>query len=190
VNRLLQLARQLLRFDSSSKAQSAAQMPDLIRPANLADMPAVLAIYNEAVANTTASYDYEPRILADQVAIFHDRIAGGFPFFVLVDDAHQVLGYSTYGLYRPRPGWRFAVEHSVYVDASQRGKGLGQRLMAPIIDHARRRGFHTMVAVIDAENVGSIRLHERCGFTMMGVMKQGGYKFDRWLDVAFMQLML
>lgn len=161
-----------------------------IRQAIAADLAQIVAIYNDAVARTTATYDYEPRSLDEQRAVFEDKTNHGFPMFVALDTSERVVGFSTYGLYRPRPGWRFAVEHSIYVVETARGMGLGPRLMQPVIDHARERGFHTMVGVVDASNAQSIAMHRKCGFELAGIIKQGGFKFDRWLDVAFMQRML
>jgi L-amino acid N-acyltransferase YncA len=161
-----------------------------VRDATLADMPAVLAIYNEAVANTTASYDYEPSTLAEREALFTQRVKDGLPYLVACDEKKEVLGFASYGLYRPRPGWRFACEHSVYVAAQARGQGVASLLMVPLMAHARAKGFHNMVGVVDAANEASLKLHAKHGFTTFGVMKEGGYKFDRWLDVAFIQAIL
>jgi L-amino acid N-acyltransferase YncA len=166
-------------------------MPSLtIRDAQLADMPSVLAIYNEAVANTTASYDYEPSSLADREALFKQRVKDGLPYLVACDANNEVLGFASYGAYRPRPGWRFACEHSVYVAAHARGQGVASLLMVPLMAHAKARGYHTMVGVVDAANEASLKLHAKHGFTTFGVMKEGGYKFERWLDVAFIQAIL
>jgi L-amino acid N-acyltransferase YncA len=161
-----------------------------VRDATLQDMPAVLAIYNEAVANTTASYDYEPRALKDQEALFTQRINEGLPYLVACDARGEVISFASYGAYRPRPGWRFACEHSVYVAAAARGQGVASLLMAPLMAHAKAKGYHTMVGVVDAANEASLKLHAKHGFTTFGVMKEGGYKFDRWLDVAFIQAIL
>ncbi len=164
--------------------------PITIRDAQLADMPAVLAIYNEAVANTTASYDYEPQALVDREALFTQRVKDGLPYLVACDTQNEVLGFASYGAYRPRPGWRFACEHSVYVAAQARGQGVASLLMVPLMAHAKAKGFHTMVGVVDAANEASLKLHAKHGFTTFGVMKEGGYKFERWLDVAFIQAIL
>jgi L-amino acid N-acyltransferase YncA len=161
-----------------------------VRIAVEADMPAVLAIYNDAVLTTTATYDYDPRALDSQVAILREKERDGFAMFVAQDSSARILGFATYGMFRTRPGWRFACEHSVYVDREARGRGVGSLLMPPVMAHARSRGFHSMVGVIDAANSASIALHERFGFTLCGIMREGGFKFDRWLDVAFMQALL
>jgi L-amino acid N-acyltransferase YncA len=162
----------------------------LVRPARREDMPAVLAIYNDAVAQSTATYDYEPRPLDDQFAQYDQKMLDGYSFYVAVTPDGTVAGFSTYGLYRQRPGWRFACEHSVYVAAPWRGRRVGLSLLPPIMRHARKRGFHTMIGVVDAENAASLRMHRRAGFVEVGTIRQGGYKFDRWLDVTFLQAML
>jgi L-amino acid N-acyltransferase YncA len=162
----------------------------LVRPARRDDMPAVLAIYNDAVAQTTATYDYDPRPLEAQLAQYDQKMLEGYGFHVAVTPDGTVAGFSTYGLYRPRPGWRFACEHSVYVAAPWRGRGVGLSLLPPIMCHARKRGFHTMIGVVDADNAASLRMHRRAGFVEVGTVREGGYKFDRWLDVAFLQAML
>lgn len=161
-----------------------------VRALGDADLPALLAIYNDAVAHTTATYDYEPRTLEQQQAIVADKQRDGYPLLGAFDPSGRLLGFATYGLFRTRPGWRFAVEHSVYVDAPARGRGVATQLMRPLLEHARAKGFHSMVGVIDAANLASITLHERLGFRVFGVMKEGGYKFERWLDVAFVQALL
>ena len=162
----------------------------LVRPAARSDMPAALAIYNDAVADSTATYDYEPRPLEEQYALYDQKMADGLGFFVACTADGTVAGFSTYGLYRTRPGWRFASEHSVYVAAPWRGRGVGLSLLPPIMWHAGRKGFHTMIGVVDAANLASLRMHRRAGFTDVGTVREGGYKFDRWLDVAFLQAML
>jgi L-amino acid N-acyltransferase YncA len=101
-----------------------------------------------------------------------------------------VVGFSTYGMFRTRPGWRFACEHSVYVAGTVRRRGVGRRLIAPLVAHARAKGFHTMVGVVDAGNAASMALHHACGFETFGLLREGGFKFDRWLDVAMVGLRL
>ena len=161
-----------------------------VRTAHQDDMVAVLDIYNHEVRNSTATYQYAERALDEQVAQWQAKRADRHGFYVAETDAGEVVGYSNYGLFRPREGWRFACEHSVYIHPDWRGRGVGKMLLPPIMAHARRRGFHAMVGVVDAANSASIRLHESLGFTVAGVIKEGGYKFDRWLDVAFVQAML
>jgi len=162
----------------------------VVRAARRDDMAAVVAIYNDAVAHTTATFDYDLRSLAQQQSLFDDKQHDGYGFIVAEAEAAGVLGFATYGLFRSRPGWRFACEHSVYVGAAARRRGLGRRLIAPLVEHARGRGFHTMVGVVDAGNAASMALHHACGFETFGLLKEAGFKFDRWLDVAFVGLRL
>jgi L-amino acid N-acyltransferase YncA len=162
----------------------------VVRAAGRDDMASVVAIYNDAVARTTATFDYDPRSLAQQESLFDDKQRDGYGFVVAEDAAAGVLGFATYGLFRSRPGWRFACEHSVYVGAAARRRGVGRRLIAPLVEHARGRGFHTMVGVVDAGNAASMALHHACGFETFGLLKEAGFKFDRWLDVAFVGLRL
>jgi L-amino acid N-acyltransferase YncA len=161
-----------------------------VRAARRDDMAAVVAIYNDAVAHTTATFDYDLRARAQQQSRFDDKQHDGYGFIVAEAEAAGVLGFATYGLFRSRPGWRFACEHSVYVGAAARRRGLGRRLIAPLVEHARGRGFHTMVGVVDAGNAASMALHHACGFETFGLLKEAGFKFDRWLDVAFVGLRL
>ena len=154
------------------------------------DLPAVVAIYNDAVADSTATYDYEPRSLAAQQALFDQKRRDGHGFLVAKARDGAVAGFATSGLFRTRPGWRFASEHSVYVAAPWRGRGVGLGLLRPLMADAQARGFHTMVGVVDAANEASLRMHHRAGFETLGVFREGGYKFDRWLDVAFVQAIL
>lgn len=150
------------------------------------DLPDLLAIYNEAVLNTTAIWNETPVDLANRQAWFELRAAQGYPILVAVDDS-GVLGYASFGDWRPFEGFRYTVEHSVYVRGDQRGKGLGPVLMEALIERARAGGKHVMVAAIESGNAASIRLHERLGFVVTGQMAQVGVKFGRWLDLTFMQ---
>ncbi|HNP72269.1 MAG TPA: GNAT family N-acetyltransferase [Kouleothrix sp.] len=163
--------------------------PLAIRPAAAADVPAILAIYNDAVLNTTASYDEAPSTLAQRTAWFEERTGQGFPVLV-AEVGGTVLGFGTFAQFRPRAGYRYTVEHSVYVDAAYRGRGLGRALMLALIDEARARGMHSMLAVIDAESAASVQLHAGCGFAEAGRLHQVGFKFGRWLDVVLMELLL
>lgn len=157
-----------------------------LRDARLGDLPDLLAIYNDAVLNTTAIWNETPVDLANRQAWFELRAAQGYPILVAVDDS-GVLGYASFGDWRPFEGFRYTVEHSVYVRGDQRGKGLGPVLMEALIERARSGGKHVMVAAIESGNAASIRLHERLGFVVTGQMAQVGVKFGRWLDLTFMQ---
>lgn len=161
----------------------------MIREVTRTDMAQILAIYNDAILNTTAVYDYQAHTLADRLAWYEEKVAARLPLLVWAEDG-QVCGYATYGPFRPWQAYKYTIEHSVYVDKRYRRRGIGQSLLRELICRATQQGYATMVAGIDASNAGSIRLHERQGFTYTGTIKKAGYKFGRWLDLAFYQLML
>jgi len=161
----------------------------LIRDANPTDLGALRDIYNDAVLNTTAIWNEVAIDLDNRRAWLELRAQQGFPVLV-AEDAGEVVGYASYGPWRAFDGFRETVEHSVYVRADQRGKGVGPQLMQALIDRARTQGLHVMVAAIESGNAASIRLHERLGFATTGQMPQVGQKFGRWLDLTFMQLIL
>lgn len=161
-----------------------------IRPATREDLPGILEIYNDAVRTTTATYDYEPRTLEHRQAWFDDHVKGDYAVFVAENETGQIVGWSALNRYHDRMGYRFTSENSVYVAAAHRGHGIGKLLLAPLIEAARRRGLHAILAVIDAENEASVRLHASFGFQKVGLFKQVGFKFDRWLDVIYMELIL
>jgi L-amino acid N-acyltransferase YncA len=161
-----------------------------LRPASHADLPGILEIYNEAVLNTTATYDYEPRTLEQRQQWFEERQRDNYPVFVAVDDTGCIAGWSALNPFHARPGYRFTSENSVYVAADQRGRGLGKLLLAPLVEAAKTRGLHAIIAAIDATNEASIRLHARFGFEQVGHFKQTGFKFGRWLDVVYMERLI
>jgi len=161
----------------------------LIRDAHPADLGALRDIYNDAVLNTTAIWNEVAIDLDNRSAWLELRAQQGFPVLV-AEDTGEVVGYASYGPWRAFDGFRETVEHSVYVRADQRGKGLGPQLMQALIERARAQGLHVMVAAIESGNAASIRLHERLGFATTGQMPQVGQKFGRWLDLTFMQLVL
>ncbi len=161
----------------------------MIRDATEQDLPAIRDIYNDAVLNTTAIWNEQLVDLANRQAWFTARQAQRYPILVAVDN-DEVTGYASFGDWRPFEGYRYSVEHSVYVRNDQRGKGLGPRLMQALIERARAGGKHVMVAAIESSNQASLRLHERLGFMTTGQMPQVGIKFGRWLDLTFMQLTL
>jgi phosphinothricin acetyltransferase len=160
-----------------------------IRPATHADLPAILDIYNEAVLNTTASYDLEPSTPAQRAAWYDNRVSQGFPVLVAEADS-AVIGFGSYGPFRDRPGYRFTVEHSLYVAPAWRGRGVGRTMLQQLVELARADGKHVMIGGIDASNAGSISLHLQLGFVEVGRLREVGYKFERWLDIVFLQLML
>lgn len=150
----------------------------------------ILDIFNEAIVNSTALYDYQPRTFGSMLPWFQTKESNGFPVIGAVDSAGFLLGFATYGTFRAWPAYKYTVEHSVYVHKDHRGKGLGMALMRQLIAEARIRQVHVMVGGIDVANVGSIILHERLGFTHAGTVKQAGFKFGRWLDLGFYQYTL
>ena len=160
-----------------------------IRPATLRDMPGILEIVNYEIVHTTAIYDYNPRNLETQVAWFEDKAAHGFPVIV-ADDHGYVAGFGAYGTFRVRDAYQYTVEHSVYAAQGYQGKGIGRMLMEELIRLARIQKMHSMIGGIDALNTGSIDFHKKFGFQEAGLIKDAGYKFDRWLDLVFMQLIL
>jgi len=158
-----------------------------IRTAREEDLSAILKIYNHIILNTAAVYHYEAHTMEMRKAWYDGRVQSGFPVFVAEDDG-EVVGFSSFGPFRPWPGYKYTVENSVYVAEGQRGKGIGALLMAPLIQSAREMDMHAVIAVIDADNDASVQLHRRFGFEEVGHFKQVGYKFGRWLNLTFMEL--
>ena len=157
-----------------------------IRDASEVDLPGLLAIYNEVIAASTAIYSDLPVTLADRTEWWRARVATGYPVLV-ASDASGVLGFSTFGDFRTWPGYRFTVEHSVHVRADWRGRGVGTDLVKALFPRASALGKHVMIAGVDAANHASIRFHERLGFEKAGHLREVGRKFDRWLDLVFLQ---
>lgn len=151
---------------------------------------AILEIFNEAIVNSTALYDYKPRTAQNMVAWFETKRNGGFPVIGIENAAGVLLAFGSYGTFRGWPAYKYTVEHSVYVHKDHRGRGLGRTVMQALIAAARENDLHAMVGGIDAANDGSIALHERLGFKHVGTLPQVGFKFGRWLDLAFYQLLL
>jgi L-amino acid N-acyltransferase YncA len=158
----------------------------IVRDASERDVPALLDIYNEVIATSTAVYMDQPTTLEERLAWWQGRVASGYPVLVSEDDS-GIVGFASFGDFRPRPGYRFTVEHSVYVRDDRRGTGVGRALMTPLLDRAVSLGKHVVVAGVDAENDGSLRFHERLGFERVAHFKQVGFKFGRWLDLVFLQ---
>ncbi|PUZ21666.1 GNAT family N-acetyltransferase [Chitinophaga parva] len=161
-------------------------MPTLIRPATPADLPAILDIVNEAILNSTAIYDYDPRTPEAHEAWWQDKLATGMPV-VVADVNGKAVGFGSYGRFRPKIGYQYCVEHSIYMDTEHRGMGIGKLLLEELLRLAQEQGMHTMVAGIDAANESSIAFHKKYGFVEVGRMPEVGYKFGRWLDLVFLQ---
>ena len=161
-------------------------MTFIIRAASEGDLPAILAIYNDAVLNTTAIWNDDLVDLDNRRAWMTARTALGYPVLVAEEEG-AVLGYGSFGDFRAFHGYRFTVENSLYVAADARRRGIASALLVALIEHARAIGKHVMVAGIAGENDVSLRLHARHGFVETARMPEVGQKFGRWLDLVFMQ---
>lgn len=160
-----------------------------LRPYQTEDTQAILEIINYNILNSTALYDYNIRSYEQQKNILEEKINKNFPVIVAELDG-KVVGFGMYSEFRFREAYKFTVEHSVYVDNEYLGKGIGKVLLQELIRIAKAQNLHTMIAVIDAENESSVEFHEKFGFKIVGVIKESGYKFERWLHSVFMQLIL
>jgi L-amino acid N-acyltransferase len=167
----------------------SSTMNIIVRDARADDLPQLLAIYNDIILHTTAVYDYEPHTLEMRKAWFKTKKEQGFPIFV-AEREKQIIGFSSIGPFRAWQAYKYTVENSVYVAVSERGKGIGKLLMPPLIQAAKNLKLHTIVAGIDAANDASIRLHRHFGFEEVAHFKEVGWKFDRWLDLKFLQLIV
>lgn len=161
----------------------------IIREATEADLPAILDIYNDAVRDTTAIWNEVIVDLDNRRQWMADRQGRGFPVLVAELDGRTV-GYASYGDWRPHDGYRHTREHSIYVDKTCRGQGLGRLLLESLVAAARDKGVHVLIGCIEAGNEGSIALHTRLGFRHVGTFRQVGQKFGRWLDLACLELVL
>ena len=150
----------------------------------------ILDTFNEVIATSTALYEYVPRTPEFMASWFADKAAGNYPIIGALDDSGALLGFGTYGVFRSKPAYKYSVEHSLYVHKNHRGKGVGAALLERTIEAAKAQGYHVMVGGIDADNAASIELHKKFGFVHSGTVTQSGFKFGRWLDVAFYQLTL
>ena len=161
----------------------------IIRNATLVDVPQILEIVNHAILHTTSNYLYDVQTLESQLQWFEDKKSKKFPIIV-ADHNGTAIGFGTYGTFREKIGYQFTVEHSVYVAEEFIGRGIGKQLLLALIVLAKEEGYHTIIGGIDAANEGSISFHEKFGFVENGVIKEVGFKFGKWLDLQFMQLIL
>jgi L-amino acid N-acyltransferase len=163
-----------------------------VREANESDLLAILAIYNEVIATSTAVYALEPSTIEDRRTWFSSRHASGFPVVVAADSVSKdVLGFASFGDWRGAwPGYRYTVEHTVHVRSDVRGRGVGSALVEALLPRAVALRKHVMIGGIDAANEASIRFHERLGFERVAYFREVGHKFGRWLDLVFMQRFL
>ena len=161
-----------------------------IRHATAQDIPGILTIYNDAVANSTAIWNTTLVDEGNRQDWLKARQHQGYPVLVACNAAGHVMGYATFGEWRVIEGFKHTVEHSVYVHPQYRGQGLGRLLMQALIAEAQQLNKHVMVAAIEAGNLASIELHKQLGFVQTGLMPEVGTKFGQWLDLAFWQLQL
>lgn len=169
---------------------SLATIPEVdVRLARSIDAEAIRSIYNAEVTGSTATFDLVPRTPEEQLAWMAEH-RGLYPAIVAVDDDGKVLGFGSLSEYKNRPSYATTVEDSVYVDASHRGLGVGRALLAELVALATQHGFHSVIARIGGGNSASIALHQACGFTLVGVEREVGRKFNRWLDVTVLQRLL
>ena len=153
------------------------------------DCLAILEIINDQILTGTALYDYKPRTLVQQLAIFDEKLQKGFPIIV-AKIADEIVGFGYYSEFRFREAYKFTVEHSVYANKNCIGKGIGKLLLTELIERAKKQNLHTMIGVIDSENTNSIDFHKKFGFEEVGFIKESGFKFNRWLHSVFVQKIL
>jgi L-amino acid N-acyltransferase YncA len=157
-----------------------------VEDAREGDLEGLVAIYNDVLATSTAIFSHVPVTLEERTQWWRARASQGYPVLV-ARDTRGVLGYASFGDFRAWPGYRFTVEHSVHVRADRRGRGIGTVLVTELIARAAALGKHVMIGGVDADNAASIRFHERLGFEQAGKLREVGYKFERWLDLVFLQ---
>lgn len=163
---------------------------NLIECTHEAHAGAILDILNDAIVHSTALYDYEPRPLASMRTWFDAKGLGGYPVLGAVDAGGKLLGFASYGRFRPHAAYKYSIEHSVYVHREHRGGGIGKALLSRLLELASEQQYHVMIGGIDRSNSASIALHEKLGFEPAGVIRHAGFKFGRWLDLAFYQRLL
>ncbi|KQL34374.1 GNAT family N-acetyltransferase [Psychrobacillus sp. FJAT-21963] len=159
----------------------------MIRPIQEKDLQDILEIYNDAILNTTAVYTYEPQTLENRQQWYQQKMNEGYPILVFEQD-NRVAGFATFGPFRAWPAYKYSIEHSIYVSKEFRKKGIATSLMKELIAIADEREYRTLIAGIDATNEKSIAMHKNFGFVHSGTIKRAGFKFNRWLDLAFYQL--
>jgi len=160
----------------------------LIRPSTAEDLPAITAIYADAVLHGTGTFELEPPDLSEMARRRDDVLSKDLPWLVAEEVSGEVLGYAYANHFRPRRAYRFCLEDSIYLHPSAHGRGVGKLLLAELVARCEALGARQMLAVIgDSANGGSIAVHAALGFTHTGVLKASGWKFDRWLDVVLMQ---
>lgn len=157
-----------------------------VRAATYNDLPAILDIYNDVILNTTAVYSYKPHTLPMRQQWFQERMENKFPVFVSEMNG-IIAGFSSFGKFRIWPCYKYTVENSVYVHPGFRGQGIAKQLLHALIEDARNKNYHAMIAGIDSSNTISMRLHQQFGFVEVAHFKQVGFKFGQWLDLKFFE---
>ena len=165
-------------------------MDYFIKSCNEAQLSGILEMFNDAIINTTSVYDYKPRTMEFMSEWYNSKLKSHFPIIGLFDSQDDLLGFGTYGSFRSRPAYKYSIEHSIYVRHDMRGKGYGKILLHEIINTAIKENYHVLVGGIDADNKISIKFHEKMGFEYAGTIKHAGYKFGKWLNLSFYQLIL
>ncbi len=160
-----------------------------VRHASEEDLQEILDIYNDAIITTTAVFQYDVHTIEMRRDWFTQKQKDSYPVFV-AEQHNEVVGFSTFGPFRNWPGYKYSVEHSIYVKDGHRRKGIGKLLMQPLIDNARALRYHTIIAGIDGDNKSSIEFHRQFGFEQVAYLKEVGWKFERWLDLVIMQLII
>ncbi|MCP3667267.1 MAG: N-acetyltransferase [Gammaproteobacteria bacterium] len=151
---------------------------------------AILDIINHAIIHTTAIYDYKLRSFSSMTEWFESKREGAFPIIGVEDKSGTLVGFASYGTFRAWPAFKYSAEHSIYIHPDHRGKGLGSTLIEALIEKARTQNYHLLIGGIDTDNKESIKLHIKHGFKHAGTIMEAGFKFGRWLDLAFYQLTL
>lgn len=177
-------------FVLNEHIRKAMTQPSFVQCTHDQHAQAILDIFNEAILTSTALYDYQPRKIESMKPWFEAKEKGNFPVIGIEDEKGTLQAFGSFGTFRAWPAYKYTVEHSVYVHKDHRGKGLGLSVMNALIEAARQRDVHAMMGGICASNEGSIALHTRLGFKHVGTLPEVGFKFGRWLDLAFYQLLL
>ena len=160
-----------------------------IRQATENDINNILEIVNYEIINSTVLYDYKEKTFEQQLKWFEKKQTDNMPVIV-AENKNGVIGFGTYGIFRPWDAYKFSIEHSIYVNNNSRGIGIGKQLLSALIELAKEQEYHTMIAGVDSSNEASIEFHKKFGFKEIGTFKQVGFKFDKWLDLRFLQLLL
>ncbi|MCJ1806667.1 MULTISPECIES: GNAT family N-acetyltransferase [Flavobacterium] len=164
-------------------------MSILIKEAKYEDLSEILEIINYEILNSTSIWEYHIRTLEQQQKIFEEKKINNQPFLIAIKE-NKIVGFGTYGSFRFKIGYQFTAEHSVYIHKDYHGNGIGSLLLKELIKIAKKEKIHTLIGVIDSENLGSLAFHKKLGFKEVGHIKETGFKFNRWLDSIFVQIML